>query len=159
VTLISKRQLFIEHYLSDATGNATEAARLAGYASPRSEGHRLLHLPEMQALIGVRVAAVAMVANEVLERLADHARADFSDFLTIGETGTAIIDLKKAEAAGKLHLIRKVGTNRYGNLEVELYDSQAALVQLGRHHKLFVDRVESLETGTVVVEYVNDWRG
>jgi hypothetical protein len=50
------------------------------------------------------------------------------------------VDLEKAEQLGVTHLVRKISYDREGRPELELYDAQAALVQLGRHHALFVDR-------------------
>lgn len=51
---------------------------------------------------------------------------------------TVHIDLAKAKAASKLHLIKKIKDGRDG-LSIELYDAQAAVVLLGKHHKLFGD--------------------
>lgn len=63
----------------------------------------------------------------------------------------ARIDLVKAEKAGKLHLLKKVKQTDRG-LEVELHDAMDALELIGKHHKLFTDRV-SLENpdGTPLV--------
>ena len=59
--------------------------------------------------------------------------------------------VSKAREAGITHLIKKVKertvmtSNSNGEetethtFELELYDAQAALVQLGRYHKLFTD--------------------
>lgn len=51
---------------------------------------------------------------------------------------TVHIDLHKAAKAGKLHLVKKIKDGRDG-LSIELYDAQAALQLLGKHHKLFGD--------------------
>jgi phage terminase small subunit len=53
----------------------------------------------------------------------------------------ARIDLEKARRAGKMHLIRKLKSTERG-LEVELYSASDARELLGRHHKLWVDRIE-----------------
>lgn len=37
-----KRRLFVEAYAGEAKGNATEAARIAGYKQPQAQGSRLL---------------------------------------------------------------------------------------------------------------------
>lgn len=50
------------------------------------------------------------------------------------------VDLEKADRLGVTHLVKKIGYDREGRPELELYDAQSALVQLGRHHGLFVDR-------------------
>lgn len=50
--------------------------------------------------------------------------------------------LKKTTRANKLHLIRRLRLSG-ADVEVDLYDAQAALIQLGRHYRLFVDRVQT----------------
>lgn len=52
------------------------------------------------------------------------------------------IDLEKALRTDRTHLIKKAGYNKFGQLEIELVDGQAAQVHLGRHHKLFTDKQE-----------------
>ena len=53
--LPEKRRRFVEAYMGEAGGNATEAARLAGYLAPGTEGHRLLQYAEIQQAIDQRV--------------------------------------------------------------------------------------------------------
>jgi phage terminase small subunit len=50
------------------------------------------------------------------------------------------VDLAKLEAAGLMHLVKKV--TRHG--EIEFFDAQHALELLGKHHRLFGERI-SLE--------------
>jgi phage terminase small subunit len=50
--LPEKRRRFVEAYLGEACGNATEAARIAGYQKPGQEGHRLLKTADVSAAIG-----------------------------------------------------------------------------------------------------------
>lgn len=52
------------------------------------------------------------------------------------------IDLEKALDANRTHLLKKVGYNKFGQLEIELVDAQQAQVHLGRHHVLFTDKTE-----------------
>lgn len=51
--LNAKQTAFVAAYLGDARGNATEAARIAGYSerTAYSQGHDLLKKPEIQAAI------------------------------------------------------------------------------------------------------------
>jgi phage terminase small subunit len=49
--LTEKRQKFVAAYLGAARLNASEAARIAGYAAPGTEGHRLLQIAEIQEAI------------------------------------------------------------------------------------------------------------
>lgn len=168
--LTNKQQAFIEHYLT--CWNATEAARRASYAYPNVEGPKNLVKPSIAAIIRQRLAEFKMGADEVLARLSDQARGSLDDFIDVSEPGHGIegatdvieakaiaggwkLNLVKAEQRGKLHLLKKIKSGQWGP-EIELYDAQAALALLGRHHKLFTDMVE--HGGKVEVEYVNDWR-
>jgi phage terminase small subunit len=148
MALTGKRKLFIEEYLR--CWNASEAARRAGYAHPGSEGHRLLKNDEIRDEVAARLSAKAMEADEVLGRLGDMARATIEDFITVDENGETYIDLRKAEEAGKLHLIKRLWQDRDGNWRLELHDAQAALALIGRHLELFVDRTK-VETDTPVL--------
>ena len=51
VKLTERQRLFVQHY----TGNATEAARLAGYKSPEVEGCRLLKNAKVVSVLTTRV--------------------------------------------------------------------------------------------------------
>jgi phage terminase small subunit len=135
-----KQRAFVDEYLQ--CWNASEAARRAGYSERTAGiiGHENLKKPKIAAEIQQRIEERAMAADEVLQRLADQARGDAADFLDIDEN-VAIIDIGKMAAAGKTHLIKKYRVSKDG-ISVELYDAQAALVHIGRHHGLFVDRKE-----------------
>jgi phage terminase small subunit len=69
-----KQQLFVEAYLGVANGNATEAARIAGYKQPHSQGPRLLENVEIASRVAARVDDAAMTADAVLSELAAVAR-------------------------------------------------------------------------------------
>lgn len=143
--LTTKQQVFLEHYLT--TWNATEAARVAGYAFPNVEGPKNLVKPSIAAAIKARLSDMTMTADEVLVRLADQARADMNDFVT--DLGSSVrLDLQKAIKRNKMHLVKKFSVTRQGT-SVELYDAQAALVHIGKHHGLFVERHEHEHSGTI----------
>ena len=141
MALTKKQQAFVEHYLRE--WNATRAAVLAGYSekTARSIGSENLTKPDIAAAIQARLDELKMSADEVLLRLADQARATMDDFID-PERGE--VDLARAAARGKLHLVKKFSrsTGKVETVTIELHDAQAALVQLGRHHKLFTDRTE-----------------
>lgn len=149
MALSAKQQLFVDTYL--ATFNATQSALTAGYSDKTAyaQGARLLKNAEILEAIQARLDETAMSANEVLMRIAEHARGDIDDYLD--DNGG--FDLAKARRAAKTRLIKKFKTKTtvrtFGETEVEtteiefeLYDAQAALALLGKHHKLFVDRSE-----------------
>jgi phage terminase small subunit len=134
-----RQRLFVSAYLGKAMGNATEAARIAGYRHPMEYSHQLLQKTTVREAIARKAEEVTLSANEILSRLADQASADMSDFLTIGEDGVKV-DLEKARRLGRLHQIKKFSRNKFG-IVLELHDSQSALALLGKYHGLF-DRIE-----------------
>ena len=136
--LTNKRRVFIEAYLK--CWNASEAARIAEYKHPGSQGHSLLKIIEIEEEIQRRIEEKAMSADEVLNRLAEQARSDMDDCLTT-DHGVVMVDWEKLKAKGLTHLVKKFKQTKAG-IEVEFYDAQSALVHLGKHHKLFVDRTE-----------------
>jgi hypothetical protein len=143
--LTNRQRVFVELYLT--LWNATEAARQAGYSgrSANVTGPRLLVNASVQKAIEHRIAEKTATADEVLMRLTDHSRSSMADF--INDFGT--IDIDKARAAGKMHLIKKLKQHttrisktdgedvEYHDIEIELYDAQAATVQLGRARGVF----------------------
>jgi hypothetical protein len=93
-----------------------------------------------------------MTANEVVARLAEHARGDMRDFVKVDQNGEPYgFDLSPDRP---LHLIKKmmVTTDTFthddGDVQTtrrvtfELHDSQAALDKLARIHGLFIERHE-----------------
>jgi phage terminase small subunit len=150
VTLSNKQRAFVEHYLM--CWNATEAAKRAGYSEKTAyaQGHRLLKNAEVQAALAERIEGLKAGADEVLLRLASHSRGSMDDF--IGSMDR--IDIEKARTLGVMHLVKRIKQRtttisksqgediETHEIELELYDAQAATVQLGKYHRLFVDRQE-----------------
>ena len=134
MAITRKRRVFIEEYLRCGF-NATEAARRAGYKHPNVKGTQLVKVSEIAAEIDERIQALTMGADEVLLRLAEQARGMGAQYLK--EDGT--IDFDKLVQDEKQHLVKKVSDTRQGRT-VEFYDAQTALVHIGRHHGLFVDK-------------------
>jgi phage terminase small subunit len=80
--LTLKQKLFVEAYLGRAAGNATEAARVAGYAGDDATlaqvGHENLRKPEISAAVQCRVSQASMETQEILLELSRVARMDTS---------------------------------------------------------------------------------
>lgn len=146
LTFTALQRAFIDYYVLEKNG--VKAAQLAGYkgnyATLRSIASENLSKPNISAEIERRFAENAMGKDEVLARLADIARIDMAEFVTI-QHGIPFLDLEKAEHASKLRLLKKFKVTKQG-VEIELYDAQAALETLGKHLGLF---------NTVKIE---DWR-
>lgn len=77
----------------------------------------------------------AMCADEVMMRLAEQARASYSQYINADGS----VDFEKIIADGKAHLIKSIKHTPYGK-NIEFYDAQAAIQLIGKHHNLFVDR-------------------
>lgn len=144
-SLTSKQQAFVDAYVGIARGNATKAARLAGYVGDDNvlavTGHDNLRNPKIEQAIAERVSEYAMSPAEVLGELAAIARMDASQFITVPEVGKAYFDFRRAEQNGQLGFIKKLSYNEHGP-SVELVDKQGALVQLGKYHALWIERQE-----------------
>jgi len=136
------------------------------------EGPKNLVKTSINAVIQQRLTEKHMSANEVLARLADMGRSDISEFVDVSRPG----DLADEKYKGKTHVIkkikRKITRDQYGRefeeMELEFYDARQTLVDLGRHHKLFTDKVEItwkdeitnlLKSGTISPEQVENELG
>lgn len=152
--LTYKQRLFVEAYLGEASGNAAEAARIAGYSQPVDVGGRLLRKSAVQAQIDARLNEAALSTNQILARLSDIATADLGDFVKIESENGWSLDLKKAKRARRTHLIKKLKMGQYGP-EIELHSPLDALEKLGKYRKLFTDKVDVTSGGQVVgVQFV-----
>lgn len=148
--LTAKERMFVEYFLGESFFNATDAARRAGYKHPNVQGPRMLVKVSIRNAIKERIEEAAMTANEVLARLTAQGRGNIADVLT--EAGE--FDLAEAKRRGTIGLVKKFKTRKTVRMngtnppveevfhELELYDAQAALVHLGKYHKLFADKVE-----------------
>lgn len=165
--LKDQQELFVSAYLR--TFNATRAAIEAGYseATAYSQGSRLLKNVEISARVQARLREAAMSADEVLFHLREIAvglRDDVTD--TEGK-----LDPLKIKEAGQSHLIKSFKQKTFTTedsdsfeTELEPYDRIKALELLGKHHKLFTDKMEltgkdgaALEMKTYVSISPDDW--
>jgi hypothetical protein len=114
-----------------------------------------------------------MGADEVLKILADMARGDIGEFLSKDGPGFDI-DLKEAKQLGLTKLIKRIkqkttiflakgesGEDReVHDLEIELYDAQAAAEKIGRHLDLFPNKLDLTSKGDkITVTFVKDEDG
>lgn len=123
--------------------NATQAARDAGYKFPKQEGYRLKRHPVISQIIERLMDDMTIPIPEILARLGEHATADIGDF--IRDDGE--IDIGELKVNGHLvkKYVRKKRTSKQGvteEQEIELYDSQRALIWLGKHHGLWKAKKE-----------------
>jgi phage terminase small subunit len=135
--LNDQQKLFVAYYVQ--CWNATKAAKLAGYSekSAHAQGHDLLKHPEIQAEVQAYLNNACMGANEVLMRLSAHATADVTEFIGLSEE-----ELKTHPRSWLLKKYKKINDGGKERIEVEVHDPQAALIHIGKHHRVFVDRAE-----------------
>lgn len=169
--LTAMEQKFVLHYLR--CGNATEAARMAGYAYPNKASDQIRKRPHIQAAMAEEMKGIAMSAEEVLHRLSQHARGNMLDFVHFPDDADMEpeVSLHKARDEGQMHLVKDyvheevISTREDGKEtrtirhKIKLYDAQSALVHLGRYHSLFKDISKQEVSGEIEISYTNDWRG
>jgi hypothetical protein len=156
--MTDKQRRFVNFYVGEANFNATEAARLAGYAHPNIQFAEVKAHPEVAAAIEAHMQQHTLSANEVLKRLSDHARGTLAHFVRFpdedSEDPEVYFDLSSPQAKEYFHLLKKTKKERTSGgseehpwvtvkHEIEIHDPQAALRDLGRHYKLFTDRQET----------------
>lgn len=135
MTKSAKEQIWLAEYYKCL--NATEAARRANYKWPDKQGAQ--KKAKFAAEIKAHLQEKTLEAEAVLARLAEQATNDIARFVTVSEGGNLIIDPAAIESYG--YLIKSLTETAHG-LKVELYDSQAALQLIGKHHGLFTDKID-----------------
>ena len=126
--------------------NASDACRKSGYVGNVDvTGARLLVNASIRAAIQERMAELAMPASEVLSRLGQMARANISDFILVDDFGSVTgLNAKHLKEYG--HLVKRLKVDP-DKIDIELYDGQAALVQMGKHYQLFTEKIDILSGG------------
>lgn len=163
-----KQKRFVDEYLVDS--NATQAALRAGYSEKTaySQGQRMLSHPAIAAAISAKQARIAkkleITAEAVLGELAKIGFANMQDYMRVGPDGDPALnfaDLTRDQAAALVEVTVEDFTEGRGEdsrevrrVKFKLADKRAALVDLGKHLKLFTDKVE--HSGEVTVKQLTD---
>ena len=162
--LTNKQRMFCEYYIQH--WNATLAAKQAGYKGSnetlRAVGYENLTKPHIKAYIEKRFSEVVMTSDEVLSRLGSMARSfDMIKYIKLKEqnkvvtkmvqgkpkhykefTGYAMsFDHEQLQADGFSHLVKKIKQNNRGGIEIEWHDQMKALELIGKHLKLFTEKL------------------
>jgi len=133
-TLPLKRQRFVEALLGEAQGNATEAARIAGYeGNPASLGATASRL-----LKDVRVNAVVAAARESLAEATK--RKTIADRV---EQEELLTDILRGLVMEKRAIRMADGSAEFEECPPQLADRLKAIEQLGKRHGLILTKVES----------------
>ncbi len=139
--LTVKQKRFCDYYVK--TGNATEAARKAGYSekTARFIGAENLTKPNIKAHIDARLKEIedSRIADmtEVLKRLTTAARGELEEEVVVVEN--------TGDYESKARMLNK---------KVSAKDQLKALELLGKRYGLFTDRLEV--DGDIAIKIIDD---
>jgi len=143
--LTRKQQMFVKEYLVDL--NATQAAIRAGYSAKTANRIASENLAKpviaeaIQSAMKERSARIEITADGVLQELAKLAFVNIQDFYdeagSLKEISALPRDVAAALSSVKINLTEACAVQ-----EIKVYDKGANLERLGRHLKLFTDKVE-----------------
>jgi phage terminase small subunit len=158
-----KQRTFVAEYLIDL--NATKAAERAGYSkrTANEQGARLLANVSVSAAIAEEQAArfqkLGITADAVLKELAVLGFSNMADYITVGANGDVKVELSKLtreQAAAIASVEVDEDENGVKRTRFRLCDKRAALVDLGKHLKLFTDKVEhAVDPGKQLTELLD----
>lgn len=161
-TFTNKQEMFIKEYLIDL--NATQAAIRSGYSGKTAsqQGERLLRNVKVSAAIqeamNKRSNKLEITAERVLQEIARLAFYDPRNFFDDDGRIKPISELddNTAMALGGIETLHKIiGDDKDGMAvitKIKLVDKGQNLERLGRHLKLFTDKVE--HSGTLTLEQI-----
>lgn len=140
--LSDRHRMFVTAYLK--TGNASEAARKAGFNWPGQKGAKLLKTAKIRAAINTELERSPISRSVALALFSELAFVNLGNF--IDEQGQPVVE--KIRAGGrfvkkyKARVIRSLSTDQVTVTQVqfELHDRQKALVTLGKMLGMFSKR-------------------
>ena len=160
-TLTPKQQAFVNEYLIDL--NATQAAIRAGYseATAQEQSSRLLSnvmvSEAVQAAMDKRAKRTEVTADRVIRELARLAFSNVQDFVDADGKLLKPGDISRDDAAAIQEITESVvGSDDQSivlNRKYKLSDKKASLELLGKHLKLFTDKVEHSGNYTFSMNY------
>lgn len=170
MALSAKHKRFVEEYLIDL--NATQAAIRAGYTRTNADvtGPRLLGNVGISSAIAEGQkklsAETGVTAEKIVRELAKLGFSNMQDYVSVSEGGTPFIDLsavtrEKWAAVGELtvdHFTKRGESDADAKVvervKFKLLDKRAALVDLGKHLGMFIERTEN-NTNMVITEMID----
>lgn len=165
IKLTKRQQVFVREYVIDH--NASRAAESAGYSKKTAGqiGARLLKNVKVATEIAKKeqkmCGKLEITAENVLGEIKKLAFSNMLDYVTVTAEGEAFVDLSKltrdqAAAIQEITVDEAAGGAGDGRRErvrrtrFKLADKGLNLERLGRHLKLFIDRVELIATDDIV---------
>ncbi|HUJ10448.1 MAG TPA: terminase small subunit [Verrucomicrobiae bacterium] len=141
VGLSDRQRTFIAAYLK--TGNASEAARQAGFNWPGQKGAKLLKTAKIRAAIDAELKPYLFSRSQVLAILSELTVVNLGDF--IDEHGQPVVEKIRTNGRFvkkyKARVIRSLSTDQVTvtDVRIELDDRLKALRTLGKMLGLFSD--------------------
>lgn len=148
--LTPKQQRFVDEYLVDL--NATRAAIRAGYSVKSAEmlGYQLLQKTTVAAAVTQaqqkRSERTEITQDMVLKELARIGFVDMGDYVDYGPGGVIL----KASSEVDTRVVAEVSqtiTKDGSTIRFKLHDKTGALVKVGQHLGMFVERQERGKPG------------
>lgn len=171
--LNEKQKQFVREYLVDL--NATQAAIRAGYSEKTAGeiGHENLKKPQIAKAISEaqvkRAIRTEITADRVLEELAKIGFSNMQDYIRTTDDGDAFVDLSnltREQAAAISEITVEDFTDGRGKdardvrkVKFKLSDKRAALVDIGKHLGMFIERREltGKDGGPIETRTLNDF--
>lgn len=154
--LNKKQELFVQEYLVDLNGK--QAAIRAGYSPKTAEvqASRLLSLAKVAEAVSKaqakRSERTEITADQVLQELAKIGFANMKDYIRTTDAGDAFVDLSelnREQAAAISEVTVEDFVDGRGDdardvrkIKFKLSDKRAALVDMGKHLGMFIERKE-----------------
>ncbi|MDE2105605.1 MAG: terminase small subunit [Patescibacteria group bacterium] len=160
--LTRKQQVFVAEYLVDL--NATRAAIAAGYSkrTAAKQAHQLLEIPRIAEKVaqktGKRLEKLEITADRVLQELAKLAFFKVTDALDADgrfKPLSELDDTTAAAIAGFKTVSKVTGEDEDGMVvftDMKFADKGQNLERLGKHLKLFTDKLEIDATDEVIAK-------
>jgi phage terminase small subunit len=148
-----KQARFVEEYMVDL--NATQAAIRAGYSknTAASIGHENLIKPEIAAAILEAQNRISerteATTDDVMKELGLLGFANAGDYFDWGPDSVTLkakADLTREQMAAVAE-VSWTKTEHGGTIRLKLHDKRSALVDIGKHLGMFVDRSEVGQPG------------
>ena len=153
--LTSKQRQFVAFYLGESNGNATDAARRAGYKHPNVSGPRLLVKVGIRAAIDAKLDSTALSSERILARLSEIADGGLVHVLKVESERVVTLDFRQAKRRGKLGLLKKLKHTEHG-VEIETHDPLKALEMLGKYRGLWDGKAAEQTTEGTPTQKVRD---
>lgn len=155
-----RTKAFIRAYLGKANGNASEAARMAGYEgnNPGAFGAYYLKKPQVKAAIAEHQKRMQKRFEVTEEKvIAEYAKIAFSDMRDVAKWSGDYVSFLASEelteeAARAVSEISSTPTEYGQAMRIKLHDKKSALDALSKKLGLFVERKQ-------ITAHVTSWAG